>query len=106
MRPAAHLALQLLLTASTGLATAAAPPLRLSPWPCSHSTAGLRASARKSEMITQLMTCLAIQITSSVTATPMMMASSERTVRSLNRTVRSGITQRSIATGSDGLRWG
>jgi hypothetical protein len=34
----------------------------------------------------------------------MMMPSSDRTVRSRNRTVRSGITSRSIAQRSDGLR--
>ena len=69
----------------------------------SHSTAGLSASARKSEITIQVRTCRAIQITSSTTATEMMMTSSDRTVRSRNRTRRSGITPRSIAQRSDGL---
>src|SRR5690242_10536117 len=54
-----------------------------------HSTAGLSASARKSEMRIHVSTCLEIQITSRATATAMMAKRTDRTVRSRNRTRRS-----------------
>ena len=51
--------------------SAAAKPRRRIPWRMNHSTAGLRASARKTEIRIHVMTCLEIQITSSTTATAM-----------------------------------
>src|SRR5438105_5126361 len=71
---------------------AAAQPRRETPWRWNHSTAGLSASARKREMSTQVTTWRAIQITSSTTATAMIVARMDRIVRSRKRTRRSAIT--------------
>ena len=70
----------------------AAAPRRLTPLRWKKSTAGFIASARKSEIRIQTITCRATQITSSVIATAMIVAITVRIVRTGKRTSRSGTT--------------
>ena len=77
---------------STNVTPEASPRLRI---PCrwKKSTAGFIASARKSEIRIQITTWREIQITSSTTATAMIVPSTVRIVRTGKRTSRSGTTR-------------
>src|SRR5438270_2967980 len=75
-------------TAKKAIATAG--PRRRMPWACSQTTAGLIASARKTEMRIQVRTWREIQSSSSAAATASTIASVVRIVRGGKWTTRSG----------------
>ncbi len=75
-----------------------ARPRRLSPRRCSHSTAGLRASAKKRAIKTHVSTSRAIQTSCSIPHTEIATASTVRIVRTGNRTSVTGAGSRSGRT--------